>query len=132
MHRHLLDYCFHEYTKVVTSNPLLLVGDPKVRLERTMKMIQEHDLAKYDLAFRSWAKYDDTVREAVQRVTKARLDFVRQIFNEMGFGGDELEMRTMLFVCYHTWESATFNDMSPRKRTRLRKLRLNLLTSQSI
>jgi AcrR family transcriptional regulator len=125
---HLLDYWFHEYTEVVTSNPLLLVGAPKARLERISKMIQEHNLGKYDLAFRSWAKYDDAAHEAVKRVTKVRLDFLRHIFNEMGFEGDELEMRAMLFVCYHTWESATFNELSPRKIARLRKLRLALLT----
>jgi AcrR family transcriptional regulator len=130
LYQHLLDYWFHEYTEVVTSNPLLLVGGPKVRLEMVSRMIQEHDLGKYDLAFRSWAKYDDTAREAVKRVTKVRMGFLRQILAEMGFEGDELEMRTMLFVCYHTWESTTFGDMSPRKRTRLRKLRLNLLTSR--
>ncbi len=95
-----------------------------------MTIIQEHDLAKYDLAMRSWAKHDESAREVVQLVTAARLDFIRQIFSEMGFEGDELEMRTMLFVCYHTRESGTFEHMSPRKRTRYRKLRLDLLTNQ--
>lgn len=95
-----------------------------------MTIIQEHDLAKYDLAMRSWAKHDEPAREVVQLVTMARLDFIRQIFSEMGFEGDELEMRTMLFVCYHTRESGTFEHMSPRKRTRYRKLRLDLLTNQ--
>ena len=121
---------FHEYTEVVTTNPLLLVGDPKVRLERITKMIEEQDLGKYDVAIRSWAKHDDTARDAVIRVINVRMGFLRQIFREIGFAGDELEMRTMLFVCYHTWESATFDIASPRKRARLRKLRLNLLTSR--
>jgi hypothetical protein len=73
-----------------------------------MKMIQAHDLARYDLAVRAWARHDEMARDFVQRVTKARLDFIRRIFSEMGFDGDELEMRTMVFVCYHTWEGATF------------------------
>ena len=129
LQRHLLEFWFHEYTEVVTSNPQLLLGEPKVRLERVMRMIQEHDLAKYDLAIRAWAKHDDMARDFVQRVTKVRLDFLRQIFAEMGFEGEEREMRTRLFVCYHTWESAMFDDMSPRKRTRLRKRRLDLLSN---
>jgi AcrR family transcriptional regulator len=128
LHRKLLEYWFHEYTGVVTSSPLILQGDPKARLERVMIMIQQHDLAKYDLAIRAWAKHDDMAREVVQIVTKTRLDFIRAIFAEMGFEHDELEMRTRLFVSYHTWESAIFGDLSPRKRMRLRKRRLELLT----
>jgi len=127
LHRHLLDYWFHEYTQVVTSNPQLLLGEPKVRLEKVMKMVQDHDLGRYDLAIRSWAKHDEMAQEVVQLVTKTRLDFLRQIFSEMGFEDDELEMRTMLFVCYHSWESAIFGHMSPRKLTRLRKRRLEFL-----
>lgn len=130
LQKHLLDYWFHEYTEVVTSNPQLLMGDPKDRLEKVMKMIQEHELAKYDLAIRAWAQYDNMAQDFVKRVTKVRLDFIRPIFREIGIEGDELEMRTMLFVCYHTWESAIFGDMSPRKLTRLRKRRLEFLTNK--
>ena len=128
LHKKLLEYWYHEYTAVVISSPLIRRGDPKARLARVMTMIQEHDLAKYDLAIRAWAKHDDLAREVVAIVTKARMDFIRAIFSELGFKGDELEMRTRLFVCYHTWESAMFDDLPPRKRTRLRKQRLEFLT----
>ncbi len=130
LHRHLLEYWFHEYTQIVTSNPLLSKGDPEDRLKRAMIMIQEHDLAEFDLAIQAWAKHDELAREVVQTVTSARLDFIGQIFSELGFEGEEREMRTRLFVCYHTWESTMFGDMSPRKRTRLRKRRLDLLINQ--
>ncbi len=123
-----MDYWSHKFTEVVTLNPQLLVGEPKLRMERAMKMIQEHDLGRYDLPVRAWAKHDEMAREAVERVTKVRLDFLRQIFSEMGFEGDELEMRTRLFVCYHAWENTTFSDLSPRRLARLRKRRLELLT----
>lgn len=128
LHRELLNYWLHEYTEVISLNPQLLLGEPKARLEKIMKMIQEHDLARYDLAIRAWAKHDEMAQDVVQRVTKVRLDFIRQIFSEMGFEGDELEMRTRLFVCYHTGESAIFEDMSPRRRTRLRNLRFEFMT----
>ena len=129
LQRELLGYWLHEYTEVVSSNPQLLLGEPKARLEKIMKMIQDHDLARYDLAFRAWAKHDEMAREIVQRVTKVRFDFIRQIFSEMGFEGDELDMRTHLFVGYHIGESAIFPDMSPRKRTRLRKRRWAFFTT---
>ena len=128
--KQLLDYWSHEYTELVTRNPKLWRGDPKTRLAITMKMIQEHHLAKYDLVIWAWAKSDPMAAAAVKKVTKKRLDFVRAVYSDMGLEGDELEMRTMLFVSYHTWESTMFHNMSPRKLTRLRKLRLALLTAK--
>jgi len=130
LHQHLLDYWIHEFTEVVTSNPLLIRGKPIERLEKVSALIEENDLGKYDLAVRAWAQYDETAREAVGRVTESRLDFLRNIFREIGFVGEELEMRSTLFVAYHTWESATFARQSSRKRTRMRRRRLQLLTSQ--
>jgi AcrR family transcriptional regulator len=129
LHLHLLDYWFHEYTAVVTANPLLHQGDPKSRLEKIMAMVEDNDLAKYETAIRAWAEHDEMAGEVVQDVTKARLDFIRPIFAELGFNGDELEARTMVFVCYETWESSIFRHMSARKRKRLRKRRLDLLTT---
>ena len=95
-----------------------------------MKAIQEHDLARFDLAIRAWAKHDEVAKDFVKRVTKVRFQFIRQIFSEMGFNGEELEMRTMLFVCYQTWEMDTFGEMSVRKRSRIRKRRLEFLTGK--
>ena len=43
LQRELLGYWLHEYTEVVSSNPQLLLGEPKARLEKIMKMIQDHD-----------------------------------------------------------------------------------------
>ncbi len=127
---HLLDYWYQEYTEIVRESPQALSGEPKQRLERIMKMIQDYELNKYDLAMHAWAQHDVLARAVVERVVATRFSFLRKIFAELGFTGDELEMRTMLFVCYQSWETTTFSDLSPRKRARLRKRRLELLTSK--
>ena len=44
-----------------------------------------------------------------------------------GIQGDELEMRTRLFVCYQSWEQTSFRD-SKKVRRRLIDRRLRLLT----
>ena len=67
--------------------------------------------------------------EAVQRVYKRRMDFIRSIFSEAGFSGADLEMRTMLFVAYHTSERTTFCNVSDTKLRRLRKAGISLLTT---
>ena len=126
----LLDYWTHEFTAVVTENPELLKGDPKKRLYKTMLMILEHHLTKYDLAIRGWAAHDPIAAKAVRLVNRMRLDFVRSIFSDIGFRGRELEMRTRLFVCYHSWEQAMFGDLSKDERRKLLRLRHKLLVTK--
>ena len=120
---HLLDYWVSKYTDVVTDNPDLLRLDPKKRLLNTMEMIRDKKLAKYDLAMTLWARLDPQVNRVVKKVVKMRLDYLRVIFAELGFEGDELEMRVRLFLCYHAWEDIMFPDLSVRKHSKLLKLR---------
>jgi AcrR family transcriptional regulator len=126
----LLDHWAHEFTSVVTTNPDLLEGDPKKRLYEAMRMILEHDLAKYDLAVRDWAAHDAAAAKAVAQVTRTRLDFARSIFSDLGFRGRQLGMRARLFVGYHTWEYATFQDLSKKERRALLRLQHKLLLSR--
>jgi hypothetical protein len=77
---------------------------------------------------RAWAERDAMAAEAVAKVYQMRLGYIREAFSELGFNGAELEMRTRLYVCYHSWEAAMFGHDSERKLSRLHKLRLKLLT----
>jgi hypothetical protein len=92
-----------------------------------METIRDKRLTKYDLAMNSWAKLNSQVHKAVRKVVKMRLDYLQGIFAELGFEGDELEMRTRLFVCYHSWEETMFPDLSNQKNSKLLKLRYNYL-----
>ena len=123
----LLDFWISEYTGAVTDNPDVSKLDPKKRLYATMEMIRDKRLTKYDLAMTSWAKLDSQVYKVVKKVVKMRLDYLRVIFAELGFEGDELEMRTRLFVCYHSWEDTMFPDLSNQQHSKLLKLRYKYL-----
>ena len=124
---HLLDYWVHEYTEVVSNNPLFFRGDPKKRLEMISKMVEEHDLSRYDLVIFTWAKNDPIAKTVMDKVIKIRYDFIRMQFSDLGFEGDALEMRTMHFVAYHFGASVMFESTSSRKRNRLRKLHIDML-----
>lgn len=126
----MLNYWTHEFTAVVTENAELLKGDAKRRLYKTMLMILDHDLAKYDLPIRDWAAHDPEAAKAVRIVYRMRLEFVRGIFSELGFRGQQLEMRTRLFVCYHSWEQAMFDDLSKEERHKLLRLRHKMLVTK--
>jgi AcrR family transcriptional regulator len=129
MHQ-LLDHWVEQTTEVVTANVKVQALAPKSRLAATAEMVLEHDLGRYDLATRQWALHDRMAVRAVRKVNRIRLDFVGKAFAELGFTGDDLEMRTMLFVCYHTWESSMFPEVSRKRRRELIAKRLELLTSK--
>ena len=124
---HLLYFWVREYTGVVTENPDVVKLDPKKRLYTTMEMIRDKHLAKYDLAMTAWAKLDSRVNRVLKKVVKMRLDHAREIFADLSFEGDELEMRTRLFVCYHSWEDIMFPVLSNKKHSKLLKLRYKYL-----
>ena len=124
---HLLDYWVRRYTGILTDNPDVIKLDPKKRLLTIMEMIRDKHLTKYDLAMTSWAKSNSQVHKVVRKVVKMRLDYLQLIFAGLGFIGDELEMRTRLFVCYHSWEDTMFPDLSDQKHSKLLKLRYKYL-----
>jgi len=126
----LLDYWVHELTEVAAENLQLLALEPKKRLITLAEMILEYDLNRYEFAFRQWALWDATASRVVRKVNRMRLDFVRKAFSELGFTGDDLDMRAMLYTCYHTWESPMFGDISRKRRRELIAKRIELLTSQ--
>ena len=93
------------------------------KLWELMCIVYEMDFARYDLLIRSLVLEFPDIREAVQAVDRKRLDTVRMLFSEMGFEGDELEMRTLAFVSTTSMESLVFSDLSAENYQRQLKLR---------
>ena len=92
-------------------------------------MILELDLTRYEIGIRQFALNNERAGRAVKRANNLRSDFIRKAFSELGFTGDDLEMRTMLFACYHTWEASMFPGVSRKRRKQLISKRLDLLTA---
>ena len=93
-------------------------------------MILDFDLTRYEIAFRQWALQDAGAARAVKKANRLRLNFIREAFSELGFKGDDLETRTMLFVCYHSMESSMFKEISRKQRRDQIRKRIDLLTQK--
>lgn len=124
----ILNYWTKEYTEIVTKDFALHAVDPITRLNLVTEMIWKKDLGKYDLAIRTWAKFDPLARIAVIKVDKLRMKFIGSIFSELGFKDEELEMRLRLYVCYQAIEKSMFGSTKNEKWEILKKRRLELLT----
>jgi AcrR family transcriptional regulator len=121
--RAMAEYWEEEFTNVVTSNKLVAKAEPRERLYIIMKMVLENNLARLDFPMRIAAEEDSVVMETFDRVIQKRLAFLRSTFSELGFTGEELEMRTHMFVCYHSWEGTHFHNSSMATRAKWLKQR---------
>ena len=125
----MIDYWAHEFTEVVTANPAIREA-PRKRLKKTMEIFIDHDLTVYEAPIYAWAEAEPVISRRLRQAYQQRLDFLRQIFSELGFAGDELGMRTRLFFCYHTWERAMFPRDSKKTLRNLLKRRVDLLSKK--
>jgi len=79
-------------------------------------MIMQHQLGKYDMAFRTWGNEDKEVRNKITRIDRKRLNYISGLFSELGFRGEEPENRASLFILYHAYLDSMFLDDSTEKR----------------
>ena len=128
---HMLEHWTRNYTEVVTSNKNLAVGPPIQRLENVMRTVRDFQLNRFEAAVFIWAQTDAAAKAVFDRAYKIRLNFIRTIFNELGFKGDEAAMREQLFLGYLAWEYTDFRPQSKAKQDRLLKFRLRLLTEKN-
>jgi hypothetical protein len=113
---------------VVLNNPQISEGTPDERLLKIVQMIKKFELNRHDTAILSWAGMDARAREVFDGAIDRRVQFVRSIFQDLGFTGDDLESRARIFVTYVSWENHLFPNVSKRKRNQWLKMQIELLT----
>jgi AcrR family transcriptional regulator len=115
------------WVDTLTASPInevkALQCSPRDRLLALMTMITESGLARYDIPIRVLAAKDAKVAELVKIGDELRLQFVRQLFADIGFDDKELEMRVRTFVVFHSMEPAIQSHLSISERLELMKLR---------
>ena len=103
----LVNYWADTFTQsVVTAIDKLEDRPPQERLLALMQLLHWEKMSAYDIAVRTWAANNVDVARGVEEVDRLRFGYIRQIFHDMGFRGPELDMRTRLFVVYHSVQSA--------------------------
>jgi AcrR family transcriptional regulator len=105
----LLEYWSGALTGGVIAQVENLKKEPaEDRLLFLMRAIQRERLDRYDIAFRSWAAQEPAVAAMVEEVDTQRYKFVRSLFSEMGFRGNDLEDRVRIWLVFHSAQGAVF------------------------
>jgi AcrR family transcriptional regulator len=130
LYQQLLEFWEHEMTGVITENPEINQGPAAKRLENIMKTIGDYELNRAEASIFVWSQRDTRVRKVMNRVNRERLRYLRALFEELGFEGDELDMRTQLFAAYTASEYSFLHHLPKSQRNRLLKRRMRLLTQK--
>ena len=93
-----------------------------------MQTIKDHKLDKYDIVMRAWALDEPLVAVQVEKVDTVRFEYIKSVFAEMGFTGDELETRSMIFQVYHSLSIAIQGSFFEKNRFKHEKLRHQFFT----
>ena len=125
----LLKHWAHEYTEVVTRNPLLLMTPPRERLVMISTLVFEQNLTEFDAAMHVWSNKDPHIAKKVRKVFAMRLAFAGKAFAELGFEGDDLEMRTRVFISALSGERQIFGA-NQKTAQRYRELRIKMLLGE--
>jgi len=103
-------------------------GSAEKRLFELTKYIVINDLTRYDIAIRAWALMEPQIAYLVRKVDKRRLDFIRDLFAEMGFKGKELEMRSRTLVAFHAMEHGLLIKNTQKDRIDMLRIRHTMFT----
>jgi hypothetical protein len=102
--------------------------EPKTRLIVTAELIHDNNLARAEPSILLLAAQDKAAAKMVKKANKLRLEYVSNTLKEMGFEGDDLAMRAMLYIAYHSWETTVFSDVSRKRRRELISRRIEIFS----
>ena len=126
----IVEYWEQQATNALKDLVSSLDLSPEGRLIRLTEIIHEHRLTKYEVPMRFWAMRDEKTKKVLQRIDRTRRAYTRSLFAEMGFTGDELEMRTLTFITYYNFMDGFSMNMGENRESRLHhsQLRVRMLT----
>jgi uncharacterized heparinase superfamily protein len=92
-------------------------------------LVFEQNLTEFDAAMLVWANKDPQIAKRVRKVTDMRLAFAGKAFAELGFEGEDLEMRIQVFIAHLSVERQMFGS-NKKAAQRHRELRLAMLLGE--
>lgn len=127
--RAMLDFWESELTIRIRDEVQALRLDPRTTLLALSRAIRHRKAAEYDVAFRAWALHDPMARKVVRETDEIRLEYIRGLFQELGFTDMDAENRARLFLYYEVADPVVFAEQAPEVRDRLVEERHRFLTS---
>lgn len=124
----LLEYWAKKFTYEVIDETNAIEGGAGERLYGLMELLTRSDASRYDIAVRAWAAQEPAVAIVVRRVDMTRLGYVKSLFRELGFEGDDLTIRSRAVLYWTSFELGLFEPLSKQESLRMLELRFAFFT----
>lgn len=101
------------------------------RLKSLLRVVTEGGYARYEVSIRAWAAQDpELVAVIVRDVDEQRLAFVTSIFVDLGFQGNEAEMRARACIAYMSFEASCLVKSTEEDRSRMLAQFFGIITAR--
>ncbi len=124
----LFDYWEAISTTNVMEHVNQAEGHAAERLLRLTKFLIKKDNWRYEIAIRAWVQFHPVLIPMLKQIDLRRYEFVSALFKEMGFTGDDLEMRVRTFLVFYSLEMTLFPNQNIAERMKFLELRHSWLT----
>lgn len=124
----VLDFWIENWTIGIRGSIASLGLDADMALLALMNSIRNQRAADHDAAMRAWAMSDELAASYVERADKIRLDFVKSLFEQLGFENEELENRARMLLYYEAFEPMMFCKADPDTTKKMVSIRHAMLT----
>ena len=126
----LIDFWEREYTTVVIRQ---LAGEnlgPRERLLAVADRVVLYDFTRFDPSMLAWARRDATLARRIAKSFRTRERYTATAFEELGFKGKDLKVRTHAFVAAISAECLMFPQTSKREGRKIAKAIAEILTKR--
>ena len=103
-------------------------GSPSERLLALSKFLIQENICQYELAIRGWVQIHPVLIPFLESIDLNRYEYVAGLFEEIGFSGDELEMRVRTFLVFYALETSLYPNQNLENRLNSLILRHQCLT----
>ena len=120
--RAMLDYWETVLTDEVILKASKIKGPLKVQLIEILSLVNEHVDEDIEMAMTAWSYKDEIAKVVVNRVVRKRLDFLKGLFLEDGFSGEQAELRVRLIHSFVHGDRSFPDACEPKKSDKREKL----------
>ncbi len=129
--KRLLEYWETEHTDRLGDLVAADSSDPSRQLLTLFELVTTSDEDRNDASVRAWASHDPQAAAYLKRVDQKRLDYVRDLFQGMGFSREEADLRSRWSYYYMIGEySVLATPPSDDQRLDFARRRHRMLTAR--
>lgn len=102
----IVEYWSESFTTKVKTGANASADNAYDRLRYLLNLVSRDDLSRFDAIFDSWAAHEPEIADRVYEAHRCRHNYIKSLLAELGFEGEDLALRTQVFVGFMKYRFA--------------------------